>query len=321
MCAAPDYTRPMKWAHACAMPIALVAACGGGQRSIPAHQNPTQVAASAPAGAVGQENPAGPAQDGGEPGRVTIHRAFWIPGEQMFFAVSIHGVTGVRVTLAVGQPGRFDQRDVVVVRSQAETSGIVDLVKNYSEEATTQVAMDTCTPLTRQAVERWEGRETIIDSRFADAVVEHTRRRDGGGPYTWTQSIPAGEPIYDNQTILGLVRSWMPTRPGTRAYFYAVTDELLHRHEIRFSGYEDIHTALGNRHARRYDVDVFSTYSYSVGNKRSDQSYTIWISDDHAQVPLLLAVPHRYGRIEMELVAYSRPHPNGTGVIVLRAAD
>ena len=256
-----------------------------------------------------------------KPGRVTIERAFFIPGEQMFWAVSMRGITGVHATMVVGHPGMLDDREVIVVRSRVRTSGVVELVKSYYEEATSQVAMKAATPLSRQSIERRDGREIIIESRFVGDTIEHTRRREGGEPYRWQQSMPAGEPIYDNQTILGLVRAWTPERTGTRAYFYAVTDELLHRHEIRFSGHEDIRTLLGERRARRFDVDVFSGTSVRAGARRSDQSYIIWLSDDLARMPLLLAVPHRYGRIDMELIGYSRPHPNGTGDVVIRAGD
>lgn len=306
---------------------ALLTACAGAPGA-PSQQPQRRADGSAHTepSAPDADRPAAKAEDSsaGKPGeleRIAIAQTFFIAGEQMFFAISMRGVTGLQATMVVGQPGRVDGREVIVVRSQARTSGVVGMVKAYFEESTTHVDSGAATPIARRSVERYNGRETIIESDFASGSVKHTRRRDSGSPHTWQQTMPAGEPIFDNQTILGLVRAWTPEQAGTRAYFYAVTDEMLHRHHIRFTGYEDVRTTLGVRHARRYDVDVFASASYSIGPKRSDQSYSLWISDDIARMPLLVAIPHRYGRIEMELIAYSRPHPNGTGDVVIRGTE
>lgn len=300
--------------------LVATAACAGtvppSAALAPSPHAPAPSAVSSPAVA-----PSDAATDTREPIRVPVERAFWIPGEQMFFAVAMRGFVGIHATIAVGHPGLVKGREVIVVRSQVETSTLVNLVKSYFEEATTYVDMNRATPISRRALEHRDGRETVIESRFADTFVEHTRTRTSERPHSWQRPMPDGEPIYDNQTILGLVRSYTPQTVPTRAYFYAVTDEILHRHELRFSGHETVTTALGTRHTRRYDVDVYAATRAATGERRSDQSYTIWVSDDIARMPVQLFVPHRYGRIEMTLVGYSRPHPNGSGTVLIQAGD
>ena len=260
------------------------------------------------------QSPSGPR------GPEVLARGFWLPGEQMQWLVSMRGITGVEVTLAVGDISLEGDRQVVAVRSQATTAGIVGLVKPYFEEAITTVDSTMGSPIWRQATERHGQTETVIESSFSAGAVQHRQTDNGGSPRTWNQAMPAGEPIYDNQTILGVVRAWNPSKSGARAYFFAVTDQLLHKHVVEFHGYDVLRTRLGLHNALHYRVAVYPAQGHAVGEQRSDQTYELWIADDYARLPLLLAVPHRYGRVSMELVRYTRPHPNGEGTLV-RGAD
>lgn len=242
--------------------------------------------------------------------RISIDRTFWIPGEQMHFEVTMRGVTGLRSAIVVGEPGKKDGRPVIVIRSLASTSTLVSLVKSYSEEATTLIDIASGAALRRDGRRTIDEREIAIASRFSDGKVAHELLDSAGESRQWNQDLPKGEPVFDNQGILGVVRAWTPSK-GTAAYFYALTDELLHRHVIRFMGPETLRTKGGYQATLRYDVEVFARATYAPGSgftrKRDDQSYRIWVTDDATRRPLRLTIPHRYGRIEMTLVDYVRP--------------
>ena len=113
--------------------------------------------------------------------------------------------------------------------------------------------------------------------------------------------------MIDNQSILGVLRAWRPER-GTRGYYWAITDGQLLRHEVLYRGDEVLKSAVGVNRAHRYQVEV-----YRLPNGDGDEArrhvdrYTLWIGADPSRRPLRMAVPHRLGRVKLELIAYERP--------------
>ena len=71
---------------------------------------------------------------------------------------------------------------------------------------------------------------------------------------------------------------------------------------------ETLRTPLGSAPALRIRVEVRqSSADGHVGKRLDDQDYTIWISNDSTRRPLRMNVPHRLGRLVLELVDYERP--------------
>lgn len=234
----------------------------------------------------------------------TIARAFWIPGERLRYDLRFRGMVLAEMHLAVGEPGVIGGREVVVVRSRAATAGVVGLAGVSAAEAATSW-LDR---LTGGVIERHSrlddnGQIRSYELRFSPGAVDIARiAEDGARSPGYRKSTPAGEVIYDNQGILGLLRGWRPER-GALAEYWALTDRILNRHVVRYSGAEVLSTAT--RHARcdRYDADIYSP----SGQRRDRQSYRIWITADERRTPLRMEIPHRFGRLILELREHRIP--------------
>ena len=80
------------------------------------------------------------------------------------------------------------------------------------------------------------------------------------------------------------------------------------QYEATFAGYENVRTSMGSVPAVRIRAEVYETSADGhIGEKLDDQRYTIWISNDASRRPLRMDVPHRLGRIKLDMVYYERP--------------
>jgi len=266
--------------------LGLTSGCGGGAAS-PGAEKPS--AAAAPVETL------------------SVSGSFWIPGETIRWRVSAHGFEAAEMVLVAGQPGEVESRRAIIVRSRASTAGVLRIVKEVTEEVTTWIDLDTAAPFYRESYEKEGKREVTVESRHENAHIAYISKHRGKPPRKWDKPIPAGEKVHDSLSVLGTLRAWQPDE-GDRAYFYALTDMVLNRHTAQFAGYETVRTPLGSTPAMRIRVDVYEASADGhVGDKLDDQSYTIWISNDSSRRPLRMHLPHRLGRIKLELVDYERP--------------
>lgn len=280
---ATERRRPRKLGWVWAIALLLAGACGAGSQK-----------------AAGAGSAAGPA------GELEVPRSFWLPGEMMRWRVSAHGFEAAEMVLVAGQPGEVEDRRAIIVRSRASTAGVLKLVKEVTEEVTTWIDLDTCAPFYRESFEKEGKREVKVESRHEDARISYHARRSDGSDEKWDKPIPAGEHVHDSLSVLGMLRAWNPAE-GARAYYYAVTDMIVNRHTATFAGYETVRTSLGSNPALRIRVEVYEASADGhVGQRLDDQRYTIWISNDSSRRPLRMDVPHRLGRLSLELVDYER---------------
>ena len=251
--------------------------------------------------------PGGAAASSGPVSEIHVAQSFWVPGEIMRWRVSAHGFEAANMVLVAGQPGEVEGHRAIIVRTRATTAGVLKLVKEVTEEVTTWVDLDTCAPFYRVSYEKEGKREVTIESRNeADHIVYSAKRSDGNDE-TWNKPTPAGEPIHDSISVLGMLRAWNPTE-GERASYYAVTDLVVSRHVATFAGYENVRTPLGSSPAMRFRVEVYEVAADGhVGKRLGDQRYTIWISNDSSRRPLRMDVPHRLARLSLEMVDYEQP--------------
>ena len=240
------------------------------------------------------EGPIDPAVDAAP----EIDQSFWIPGERLRYDLRFRGVVLAEMNMAVGEPGVIAGREVVVVRSRAATAGVVGLAgMRASESATSWIDRRTGGVLERHTRVDDNGDVRAFKLRFSPGVAEIVRiAANGDASPGWDQTTPADRIIYDNQGILGLLRGWRPA-PGTTASYWALTDRILNRHVARYSGAEIISTATRHARADRYDADIYSPSGY----RRENQSYRIWITADDRRTPLRMEIPHRFGRLILEL--------------------
>ena len=264
-------------------------ACGGGHKA-------GKVETTAPSNSLEPPRP------------LVVSAPFFIPGEQMRWKVSMHGIVGAESVLVVGEPGMVDGRRVIIVKSRALTSGLVQIVSEVKEENTTWIDVADSRPTYRHGNEKYGDERRIIETRFLPGEVVFDAKRPGKPAYSWKQKLPPGSFAHDVHSILGLLRAWDPVA-GQQVYFYSITDEILRRHTVHLAGYEDVTTELGKFAAVRLDVEVHNTNKAdgALAARDPEQDYTMWISRDATRRPLRMKVFHRLGRIELELASYAKP--------------
>jgi hypothetical protein len=198
-------------------------------------------------------------------------QTFGVPGETIEYRVALRGVTVGRVQVAVGQPGWVDGKRAIVVRSRGTSAGFLSLIKNLKWELTTTLDLETGLPL-RELEESW---------LEEDGKPDHSRR-----DREWHGSG------YNVHAAAGALRGWR-SREGQRASLDVTIDHF----DIDVEVWDAARELLpGPRPAVRYD-----------GIAREKYSFSVWISDDEARVPLQLRTATRWGDVAVELVDYDPP--------------
>jgi Protein of unknown function (DUF3108) len=100
-----------------------------------------------------------------------------IPGETMVFEISLRGLHVARVQVAVGQPGWFEGKRAIIVKSHGETDGLVSLLGELDWTLETTIDLETGHPLStvEDAVITFRGKtETNHDTRSDDTHNVHS---------------------------------------------------------------------------------------------------------------------------------------------------
>lgn len=201
-----------------------------------------------------------------------LGQTFGVPGEAMEYQVSLRGVTVGRVQVAVGKPGTFDAHRAIIVRSRGTSAGFLSLITNLKWELTTTLDLDSGLPL-HELEESW------LES---DGEPEHHRN-----DRNW------GERGFNLHAAAGALRGWR-SQSGQRARFDVTIDQATIDVELWDAAREYLPSA--KQPAVRYD-----------GIAREKYSFSVWISDDEARVPLYLRTGTKWGEVTVELVRYDPP--------------
>ena len=201
-----------------------------------------------------------------------LGQTFGVPGEAMEYQVSLRGVIVGRVQVAVGKAGFVDGKHAIIVRSRGTSAGLVSLITNLKWELTTTLDMTTGLPI-REIEESW---------LEEDGEPEHHRNER-----EW------GDRGFNLHAAAGALRGWH-SRAGQRASFQVTIDRADIDVELWDAARE--YLASAKQPAVRYDGVALEKYSFSV-----------WISDDEARVPLFLRTGTKWGEVTVELVRYDPP--------------
>lgn len=244
------------------------------------------------------------------PALLDVPSAFFVPGEQMTFELSLGGVLGGEAFTAVGEPGFVDGRSQIVVRSRVESAGVVAVVKEVRDDVSTWIAIDTGRPVKHVADTKFGVKESVIETTFnsgrgGDFNLEV--QRPGRPTVRVRQQLPDDAAGFDAHAVLGALRAWQAA-DGDHASFYVIAGRRLWRNSVRFAGRETIRTALGRFPTVRID-GVAHRVSRSLRDdpRKKPRHYTIWLSDDGSRLPLLVMAKTEYGDIRVELTDYARP--------------
>ena len=207
------------------------------------------------------------------PEPITLTRLHGNPGETMEFALTLRGIAVGRVETAVGQPGTIDGRQAIIVKSRAVGEGVIALAADYRAELTTTLDLERGIPMSMHK-EEW------MNLPGEDENHDEDER-------TWDEDSDQHEP----HSAAGLLRGWQ-SRPGDRA---TVMMWFGGGSEVTVVDSGRVVFPVGNRPAVRYDGSF------------GDHTFSVWISDDTARVPLRMRAPTPLGVAEAELVSYDAP--------------
>jgi len=232
---------------------------------------------------------------------------FFIPGEEMTWDISLHGIVGAQASLALGQPGVVDGHNAVVVRSRTRTSGVLSMVKEVRDEVTSWVDLETGAPIKHEASLKFGDKESEVQTEFTPRGYHLRYQRHGRpGVMHYIQAIPDGI-AHDGLSIIGALRAWEPA-DGARAYFYVLSGRRLWRNDIAFSKRETLKTAFGVVPTLRFEGSGQRLDGrLRVVTSKPPRTYTVWITDDANRLPVLVEAHTEYGNVRVEMIHYDRP--------------
>lgn len=242
----------------------------------------------------------------GPPTVLAAGQSFYIPGEQMSWEISLHGILGGEAALATGMPGTIDGRNVIVVRSQVRSAGMVDLIRKVNDDVTTWVDLNSGRPIRHVASLQFGDRQSNVEALFSDDGYVLDYQRLGHASYKRAQDVPNAA-THDGHSIIGALRAWTP-EVGQHAYFYVVSGRTLWLNDVGLTARETIKTRMGTHPALRIEgVASRVTGTLEIDRRKKPRTYTVWIADDASRVPLLVEAHTEYGDVRVELVHYERP--------------
>jgi hypothetical protein len=197
-----------------------------------------------------------------------------------------------------------------LITTTIQASPLVRLVRRLSGTATTHLSQDGLTP-ERSSVRVYDGDETrTYRIVYTDAGFEYGHERSSGVVERGRKDVAGGEPLYDLQSAMALLRSWRPPLGG-EAYFQVVLGRHLWRAEARFLGPEMLMVSGAPRLTRRVDgvaYRVDTAQGSQAGKGASDvrRAFSLWFESDGAGYPVRLVARSTYGDVTMALSRYQQ---------------
>lgn len=211
----------------------------------------------------------------GSPAEIVVESlavGYAIAGETMDFDVRLHAVTLGHLQLGVGEPGDYEGRHSVIVKSRGGSTGLASMIGDLSWEMTTTIDVETGYVVVEH------------EQQSSQLAGKHEQRETHRG---WEH-----ESMHHNVlSAVGALRGWR-SQPGARARIDLFVEYLMFRLEVEDAGREIIGTTPAVRYAGVID---------------DEHGITIWISDDTARVPLRMRAVTELGDVEAELVHYEAP--------------
>lgn len=195
-----------------------------------------------------------------------------------------------------------------LITTTIEASSLVRLVRRLSGTATTRLSPGGLTP-ERSSVRVYDGDETrTYGIVYTDAGFEYTHERSAGTAERGRKAVASGEPLYDLQSAMVLLRRWRP-HLGGEAYFHVVLGRHLWRAEARFVGPEMLTVSGAPRLTRRVDgvayrIDTAQGTEAGKGPADVRRAFSLWFESDGAGYPVRLVARSTYGDVTMSLSRY-----------------
>ncbi len=208
-----------------------------------------------------------------DPNKDAAPRIHAIAGEQFVFAGRFRDISVGRARVGVGDAGWIDGHRAIIVKTRAESEGVVSLVTDLVYELTTTIDLSAQRPL--RTIEAW-------NVMFRGERNERHKEREWDDD--WNQDV---------HSALAMARGWR-SQPGDRTSMTVNFGSFELDADVWDAGREVIDTM--NRPAVRYEGIVLEKFPF-----------TAWFSDDADRVPLRMKADTKWGSIDVELEDYLAP--------------
>jgi hypothetical protein len=230
------------------------------------------------------------------------------PGEQITWEVSLQGIEGGRARMAIGQPTIVDGKSVLPLHADAESSGLLAVVKTLHDEVSAWVDASTGLPLRSVGDSNTSGKELHAEIRF-DHVLHQAQiayQIAKGALQTTGRRLPEGA-TYDPIGVILVLRGW-DAPDGARAVFHTLGGRTVWRTELVVDGRELRATKLGKLSCvRMTGTSRRLSPALVLDEKRPARQFTVWLTDDARRVPLEIIAHTELGDVEVKLTSYDAP--------------
>lgn len=232
---------------------------------------------------------------------------YYVAGESMTWEVTFLGVTGGRARLAVGAPGMVDGKRVIDVVAQAESAGVLAAIKRIRDSVESRIDVKSGLPTQTQSEVELKDKVLAVRAtrREGAAVVDLVVRRGGAKEVKTTRELPEVATHDPVSAILRLRGFRAPE--GTRAVFHTLGGLRVWRTEVTVAGVEDIDCPLGARRAVKLTGVSRRMAGAHLDATSKPRTFTVWVSDDEARVPVRIEAHTELGDIEVEATSYDVP--------------
>lgn len=233
---------------------------------------------------------------------------YFLPGEVFHWDVSFRNITGGRAVMGVGYPGVENGREVLILRSRIESTGVAAAVREVQDEVQTWIAMDTGAPILHRADIRSANPEAMIETEFGDAAFNIDVSRVGRSPRTYRQDLPERYDAHDIHSLLGALRAWDGAE-GDEVVAYLLSGRRIFHVTVTHAGAEPMSSrALGGVDATRIEAIAWRLRTnLEVDPDRDPRKLRIWLAEDGTRAPVRVEADTGHGTVVVDLVAYDRP--------------
>ncbi len=231
----------------------------------------------------------------------------YVAGESITWEVTFRGLEGGRARLAVGTPAQVGGLAVLPLRADAESSGLLAIVKTMKDDWAAWVDVASGLPLRTVGDANTSGKQLHVEAIFdhaasrADIDISIDARRQ-----KLTRRLPSGE-TYDPLGAILLLRGW-DAPDGARTSFHTLGGRTLWHTELLVEGREVRATRLGKQPCvRMVGRSRRLLPSLLVDQKRQPRSFTVWFTDDARRVPVKIVAHTELGDLAVDATSYDAP--------------
>ncbi|MBW2731095.1 MAG: DUF3108 domain-containing protein [Deltaproteobacteria bacterium] len=225
----------------------------------------------------------------------------WGPGEQMTFSIGLGGIEAGRASLSIGKSRRAGREISVRGRGESNLPSLFAL----SEELLTHVDLAHMRPLrsflTTQRGERIT--ETRTRHRHRGLSEQRITRRMGQkvSLKQRRRRLPQGHLDLFSALLLLRSTSW---DQGRRVELHVVSGRKSYRVHVAVKGHERVRTQGRMANCLRLQGVIRQISDEGRPLRHKPKTFTLWLSDDVARIPLRADLQSPWGQIKLQLESY-----------------